>query len=129
MNGVLGRKMKFSSFFVFGGEAWRIDGTDVRRSAGERVRGEISGIVGRWGTLTDAEGRREMRGGVGNVNSLTVIPAALPLGSANCTFQGFLGLEGLLGCRRGIAGGGRTGLGKGGTFFWAVSRRSERLWR
>jgi len=50
-----------------------------------------------------------MRGGEGKVSSLTTIPASL---SANWAFRGGLGLEGLFGCRRGIAGGGRVGLGK-----------------
>jgi hypothetical protein len=40
----------------------------------ERDKGEISGIVGRWGTLPEAEGRRGRRGGEGNVISSIVIP-------------------------------------------------------
>lgn len=83
--------------------------TEVNCLAGESVRGEISGIVGRRGTFPEVEGRREMRCGEGKVNSLTTIPASL---SANWTFRGGLGLEGLFGCRCGIAGGGRVGLGK-----------------
>jgi len=44
----------------------------------ESVRGEISGIVGRWGILLDVEEWREMdiRGGVGKVSSLNVISAS-----------------------------------------------------
>lgn len=99
-------------------------------SAGEGVKVEISGIVGRWGTLPDAEGRREMemRGGDGKVISLTVISSSI---SANCTFRGGLGagLNGLFGWRCGIAGGGRTGLGKGGESLCAASRRLDRLSR
>lgn len=51
VNGVLGRKMKvsFSSKLGSGfeGEGWRSDGTVAKRSWGERVRGETSGMVGR----------------------------------------------------------------------------------
>jgi len=104
---------------------WRIEGTELKRSNGESVRGETSGIVGRWGILPDVEGRREMRGGVGKVISLMVIPASL---SVNCTFRA-CGLDGRFGWRFGIAGGGRTGLGMGGTSSCAASRRLERLSR
>ena len=39
--------MQFSSTPGCGEGGWRMEGTDVNCSAGESVRGEISGIVGR----------------------------------------------------------------------------------
>ena len=48
---------------------------EMKRSAGESVSGEISGIVGRRGTFPEAEGRRGSRGGEGNVSSSIGIPA------------------------------------------------------
>jgi len=64
----------------------------------------------------DAEGRREMRGGEGKVMSFTVIGASAPSvpESANWTFRGGSSIDGLFGCRCGIAGGGKIGFGKGG---------------